>query len=180
MSLTPDQFLSCIKNFETTSNKLEDGWSIRRVPGIDCEDFYLVKIVYESVVLQKTTRLVCFEYHIIYSYSYSVPVLYFNACFDDGRLLSIDDIIESIHATYKEQFCENKWSMVTQQEHPFTRTPFFMVHPCNTENFLKPVLSGSSKINPLVTWLSVVAPLVNLKLNSSYGLEYFDIEEVTK
>lgn len=58
--------------------------------------------------------------------------------------------------------------MLTQQEDPFTRTPFFMLHPCRSEEFMSNVLVA--KLNPLITWLSSIAPMVNLKLDTTYGL----------
>lgn len=59
------------------------------------------------------------------------------------------------------------------QEHPILGQPFFVLHPCKTDEFMTPVLKNSQKINRSVnyitSWLSVVGPVVGLNLPLSYA-----------
>ncbi|XP_017586316.1 PREDICTED: ubiquitin-like-conjugating enzyme ATG10 isoform X3 [Corvus brachyrhynchos] len=62
-----------------------------------------------------TEEVVRYEYHVLYSSSYQVPVLYFRACFLDGRPLTLDEIWESVHASYQARLQEGPWDTITQQ-----------------------------------------------------------------
>lgn len=116
-----------------------------------------------------------FEYHIIYSESYSVPVLYFNGYHSDGRPLSLEEVWSNVPECYQDQISGNKWSILTQQEHPKLGIPCFMLHPCHTADLMSSALSGVSdpgasafRSNYLISWLSAVGPLVGLKLSLDY------------
>ncbi|XP_071478768.1 ubiquitin-like-conjugating enzyme ATG10 [Diadema antillarum] len=106
-----------------------------------------------------------FEYHILYSQSYSVPVLYFTASKSDGRLLSLDEVWQMVPPAYQERLRHERWTFITQQEHPYLGRPFFQLHPCHTTDLMGAVLSpGSMSGNYVVTWLSSVGPVVGLHL----------------
>uniref|UniRef100_A0A8U8C289 Ubiquitin-like-conjugating enzyme ATG10 n=1 Tax=Geospiza parvula TaxID=87175 RepID=A0A8U8C289_GEOPR len=62
-----------------------------------------------------TEEVVRYEYHVLYSSSYQVPVLYFRACFLDGRPLTLDEIWGSVHASYQARLQEGPWDTITQQ-----------------------------------------------------------------
>ncbi|OWK59629.1 Ubiquitin-like-conjugating enzyme ATG10 [Lonchura striata] len=62
-----------------------------------------------------TEEVVRYEYHVLYSSSYQVPVLYFRACFLDGRPLTLDEIWGSVHASYQSRLQEGPWDTITQQ-----------------------------------------------------------------
>ncbi|XP_047586962.1 ubiquitin-like-conjugating enzyme ATG10 isoform X2 [Lutra lutra] len=119
------------------------------------------------------SEVVKYEYHVLYSCSYQVPVLYFRASFLDGRPLALKDIWEGIHECYKSRLLQEPWDTITQQEHPVLGQPFFVLHPCKTNEFMTPVLENSRKINRSVnyitSWLSVVGPVVGLNLPLSYA-----------
>ena len=70
-----------------------------------------------------------FNYHIVYSLAFSVPVLYFNATDEKGKAMTYDNVWSLIN-------CKNKWETVTQGMHPFLGTPFFYFHPCKTNELL--------------------------------------------
>ena len=74
-------------------------------------------------------NLIITEYHIVYSTTYRVPVLYFNAhrpgivstnnyksakthWIPDGALLTLDEIWDELRSPYMTD--ENKWSFLTQ------------------------------------------------------------------
>uniref|UniRef100_A0AAV2JXW5 Ubiquitin-like-conjugating enzyme ATG10 n=1 Tax=Knipowitschia caucasica TaxID=637954 RepID=A0AAV2JXW5_KNICA len=67
---------------------------------------------------------------------------------------------------------EDLLSTVTQQEHPLLGQTFFMLHPCKTNTFMRPVLQAAQRenraVNYVLTWLSVVGPLVGLEVPLEY------------
>ncbi|KAM6148983.1 ubiquitin-like-conjugating enzyme ATG10 isoform 1-T2 [Erethizon dorsatum] len=119
------------------------------------------------------SEVVKYEYHVLYSCSHQVPVLYFRASFLDGRPLTLQDIWDGIHECYKTRLLQGPWDTITQQEHPILGQPFFVLHPCKTTEFMTPVLKNSQKINRNVnyvtSWLSTVGPAVGLNLPLSYA-----------
>ncbi|XP_064625045.1 ubiquitin-like-conjugating enzyme ATG10 [Lineus longissimus] len=172
-------------------------WSVRFVPGLQ-EDGYLCcrrprewngdispdrmdsnievpeevgsqKIVDEdSAALDIPTSETCnYEYHIVYSASYGVPVLYFNACKQDGQLLSLEDIWRNVPQYHQDRLRHEKWTFITQQEHPLLGRPFFQVHPCHTSTLMKQV--PEKPRNYVVSWLSVVGPVVGIDVPMSYS-----------
>ncbi|KFQ31863.1 Ubiquitin-like-conjugating enzyme ATG10, partial [Merops nubicus] len=120
-----------------------------------------------------TEEVIRYEYHVLYSISYQVPVLYFRACFLDGRPLTLDEIWKSVHACYQPRLLEGPWDTITQQEHPLLGQPFFVLHPCRTNEFMSSILTGSQKpnrnTNYVILWLSIVGPVVGLNLPLSYA-----------
>ncbi|XP_038180375.1 ubiquitin-like-conjugating enzyme ATG10 isoform X2 [Arvicola amphibius] len=128
-----------------------------------------------SEVMESTTasEVIKYEYHVLYSCSYQVPVLYFRASFLDGRPLALKDIWEGVHECYKTRLLQGPWDTITQQEHPILGQPFFVLHPCKTNEFMTAVLKNSQKINRnvnyITSWLSIVGPVVGLNLPLSYA-----------
>ncbi|CAI5787320.1 Hypothetical predicted protein [Podarcis lilfordi] len=119
------------------------------------------------------SEVIRYEYHVLYSCSYQAPVLYFRACFLDGRPLTLDEIWKGVHECYREQLWQGPWDTITQQEHPLLGQPFFVLHPCRTNEFMSAVLSSSYKqsrnTNYIISWLSIVGPMVGLSLPLSYA-----------
>ena len=111
-----------------------------------------------------------YEYHVVYSSSYQVPVLYFNVNRQNGTLLPLDTIWQQVPRYYQERLKHERWTFITQQEHPVLARPFYQLHPCYTDKFMTSVKSmrtglGDKKMTSgakesfkyLVVWLSVVA-----------------------
>ncbi|XP_063962395.1 ubiquitin-like-conjugating enzyme ATG10 isoform X1 [Lytechinus pictus] len=109
-----------------------------------------------------------FEYHIIHSASYNVPVLYFTACKSDGKLLTLDEVWGQVPGSYQERLRHQRWTFITQQEHPLLGRPFFQLHPCRTADLMKSVVPHH-KGNYVVTWLSSVGPVVGLELPLAFA-----------
>nr|XP_015307142.1 PREDICTED: ubiquitin-like-conjugating enzyme ATG10 isoform X4 [Macaca fascicularis] len=80
------------------------------LPSDDCE-------VIETAAASKVIK---YEYHVLYSCSYQVPVLYFRASFLDGRPLTLKDIWEGVHECYKTRLLQGPWDTITQQDHILT------------------------------------------------------------
>lgn len=114
-----------------------------------------------------------FEFHVLYSSSFRTPVLYFRAFTLEGRSLSLEEVWSSIRPKLRLPSEDSLLSTVTQQEHPLLGQAFFMLHPCKTEDFMRPVLQTAQQenrpVNYVLTWLSVVAPLVGLDVPLRYS-----------
>lgn len=108
-------------------------------------------------------------YHILYSSSYRVPVLYFNVWRQNGSLLPLSDVWSLMPDCLQEQLQQLRWTTVTQQEHPIQGTPYFQLHPCKTAHFMEQTLPKDTKhTNYLITWLSTIAPVVGLEVPVKY------------
>ena len=105
-----------------------------------------------------------FEYHICYNQSYQVPVLYFNAySMKDKKLLKHNEILkECLIET------ENKYSFLTQGNHPILSTVFYYLHPCKTIEFMNEILKDQQedelKDNYIQIWLSLFGSIIGYYL----------------
>ncbi|GLH05100.1 Ubiquitin-like-conjugating enzyme ATG10 [Gryllus bimaculatus] len=102
-------------------------------------------------VPENEEKTMFWEFHVLYSVSYCVPVLFFQMgkwCLyrSSGELLTLNS---------KEDY-----------EHPLLRRPFYFLHPCGTESLLK-ILKPSW--NPLVSWLMTIGPSIGLNICPLYG-----------
>ncbi|KAK6628756.1 hypothetical protein RUM43_002572 [Polyplax serrata] len=189
------QFLKCVDHFIKISELTNDGWSVERYKDhvylVKCMTQCLGKDVVESddntndlvdvnAAFEKDDQSVetpplkyrKWEYHVLHSLSYQVPVIYFNVWNSNGQLLSLDELWNAVNPGFKEIVLKNKWYTVTQNEHPYLFKPFFYFHPCHTEDFLNSFCD--EKCNSLITWLSSIGQVIWLELNSTYGkLCYF-------
>nr|XP_020441130.1 ubiquitin-like-conjugating enzyme ATG10 isoform X1 [Monopterus albus]XP_020441132.1 ubiquitin-like-conjugating enzyme ATG10 isoform X1 [Monopterus albus] len=124
------------------------------------------------MVSEGSSQVLQYEYHIMYSCSYSTPVLYFRASTLEGRSLSLEEMWNSVHPNFRLRLQNSPFTTITQQEHPLLGQPFFMLHPCRTEEFMRPVLQAAQDqhrpLNYVLTWLSVVGPLVGLDVPLKY------------
>nr|XP_023698843.1 ubiquitin-like-conjugating enzyme ATG10 isoform X2 [Paramormyrops kingsleyae] len=114
-----------------------------------------------------------YEYHVLYSRSFQTPTLYFRASTLDGRSLSLEEIWDGVHSNYRQRLLHAPWDSITQQEHPLLGQPFFVLHPCRTQQFMSPVLEAARNqnrsLNYIVSWLSTVGPAVGLHIPLSYA-----------
>ncbi|XP_066955355.1 ubiquitin-like-conjugating enzyme ATG10 [Macrobrachium rosenbergii] len=117
---------------------------------------------------------VTYDYHVVYSVSHSVPVLYFNACHMTGNSLKLEEMWSRIPTQFQEQVMTRKWESLTQHDHPVLGVPYFHLHPCNTmklmsqlkfENEPSSELKGKKYI---LSWLSMFGPIVGLELSNQY------------
>ncbi|KAI3806201.1 hypothetical protein L1987_22098 [Smallanthus sonchifolius] len=111
-----------------------------------------------------------YDFHVVYSSSYSVPVLYFRARSSDGQPLNKDEIEKNLPTGSAKVLTDSKWTFITQEEHPYLNRPWYMLHPCGTSEWMKLILAGE---NPaienrneqyLISWFSVVGQVFGLKL----------------
>ncbi|CAG8708898.1 10789_t:CDS:2, partial [Cetraspora pellucida] len=115
------------------------------------------------------------DYHIIYSTSYKVPVLYFNAYNSDGTLLTNDEIYSNLVHPLKQNDIKSAGfhGAISQQDHPTLLLPFYYLHPCETATLMTSIVSDSKMNNNKLqiislegyirSWLSFVGPVVGVK-----------------
>ncbi|XP_078253173.1 ubiquitin-like-conjugating enzyme ATG10 [Rhinoraja longicauda] len=133
-----------------------------------------VNVVNDTEEAQVTaSELMRYEYHVVYSSSYQAPVLYFRACYSDGRPLALKEIWESVHDCYQETLSQGPWNTITQQEHHILGQPFFVLHPCRTSELMTPIMIGATteqrNVNYITSWLSMMGPVVGLDMPLSYA-----------
>lgn len=118
--------------------------------------------------------IVTYEYHITYSLSYSVPVLFFNAYYHSGKLLTLEEMWKRVDLQHSEQILHRKWESLTQQEHPVLGRPFYQLHPCNTSKLMSEFNKGCKDLTTfkgqryITSWLSTFGQVIGLKLPICY------------
>ncbi|XP_036941261.1 ubiquitin-like-conjugating enzyme ATG10 isoform X1 [Acanthopagrus latus] len=124
-------------------------------------------------VTKGSSKVLQYEYHIMYSCSYSTPVLYFRASTLQGRSLSLEEVWSSVHPNFRLRLQNSPLNTISMQEHPLLGQPFFMLHPCRTEEFMRPVMLAAQEqhrpVNYVLSWLSVVGPVVGLDVTLKYS-----------
>lgn len=109
-----------------------------------------------------------YDFHIVYSFSYKVPVLYFQGLQSGGQLLTLDEIKKDLPPHSLQLLNESKWTFITREEHPHLSRPWFTLHPCGTSDWMKLLLhklgDKDRSLQYLPAWLSVVGQAVGLKI----------------
>nr|XP_046265170.1 ubiquitin-like-conjugating enzyme ATG10 isoform X2 [Scatophagus argus] len=123
-------------------------------------------------VSEGSSQVLQYEYHILYSCSYSTPVLYFRAFTLEGRSLSLEEVWSCVHPNFRLRLQTSPLNTITLQEHPLLGQPFFMLHPCRTEELMRPIVNAAQDqhrpVNYVLSWLSVVGPVVGLDVPLQY------------
>lgn len=127
--------------------------------------------------------VVHFEYHVVYSPSYQVPVLYFNATFPSGKLIPLQEVWQLLSPAHVRSGSGTEWGTVTQQEHPLLCCPFYHLHPCHTADVMgTAVQNGTLRLELqghgnetdshvaqyLLSWLSMYGPTIGLHVPLKY------------
>ncbi|KAL6903569.1 hypothetical protein ACP4OV_004382 [Aristida adscensionis] len=112
-----------------------------------------------------------YDFHVVYSHSYKVPVLYFRGHQASGQLLTLDEIKQDLPSNSSKVLSESKWTFITREEHPHLSRPWFTLHPCGTSDFMKLLLEETKVVEDkkealqyLPAWLSVVGQAVGLEI----------------
>ncbi|XP_054792701.1 ubiquitin-like-conjugating enzyme ATG10 isoform X1 [Prosopis cineraria] len=113
-----------------------------------------------------------YDFHIVYSASYRVPVLYFRAYHSDGQPLLLSEIEKGLPGHSVKLLSESKWTFITQEEHPYLNRPWCKLHPCGTSEWMKLLFSSDKSLTTnglkiehyLVSWFSVIGQVVGLKI----------------
>ncbi|XP_072219720.1 ubiquitin-like-conjugating enzyme ATG10 isoform X3 [Leuresthes tenuis] len=104
-----------------------------------------------SLVLQ-------YEYHILYSCSYSAPVLYFRAFTLGGKSLTLEEVWSSVHPHFRLHLQNCPLNAITQQNRGV-----YEAHAAGG--------SGTVPVNYVLSWLSVVGPVLGLDVPLKYSTQ---------
>lgn len=188
-TITWEEFINDAEILLKVSNDISDYWEIRgdkKIPG-QAYLFHQEKIFISSdkvALLNSNTDEIytnlqnvidpfeapscndsplIIQHHILWSLSYSVPVLYFNAWLSDFigvNPVNVESAQKLIH-----HGCLG-YSELSQTIHPILGKTFLYLHPCMSKELLQ--ITPKSK-NKLISWLSAFAPAaLNLKLKNEY------------
>lgn len=123
------------------------------------------------LVQQDADEVHYYDFHIVYSNAYKIPVLYFRGYNSGGRNLMLDQIEMDLPVNSAKLLTETKWTFITQQEHPYLNRPWYSLHPCGTNDLMSLLLSDISLPKEtvtaegyLVSWFSVVSQVVGIRL----------------
>lgn len=171
MSISRRNFNRQCLNFISKCKNLDEEWSVskfHRGKLIEIDETNMNCLDDEQLVLMKThieindhtKDIQTYEYSVVYSESYEVPVMYFCSSNQGGEPLKLENIILFSPKIQKQETRQT----ISQVEHPLLFRPFYLVHPCKTRNFME-IHKTSSPNNYLLTWLSVLGTLLDLKLD---------------
>lgn len=124
-------------------------------------------------------EILTFTYHIVYSESYEVPVLYLNGFWSNGSQLNFSEFqtyfmeLEQIGNEESKQARLELLNLFSQSEHPLLFKPFYFLHPCKTSEWmnvteLKDSVDIAHKSNYTLKWLSFLL----FALNISFDLKF--------
>ncbi|XP_075169190.1 autophagy-related 10 [Haematobia irritans] len=159
------EFCKESKDFLEISNRLNDTWSWEE-KNSNIGQSYLKYTQKFSDPL--TNDLINIDYHIVYSISYQVPIMYFQAFHSDGKMLSLDNVWKLFHFDNSFKYSrEDMLNILTQMEHPVLFKPFMCLHPCRTAEILAQTPLSQNRI---LTFISIMGPYLQLNLDNKYGL----------
>ncbi|KAK0168600.1 hypothetical protein PV327_002380 [Microctonus hyperodae] len=103
------------------------------------------------------------EHHILWSMSYSVPVLLFNGFLSDFPGINPVSVELAQRLVHHGRL---NYSELSQTIHPILGKTFLQLHPCMSKELIQ---NTSKSKNKLVSWLSAVAPAaLNFQLKNEY------------
>ncbi|SPP75569.1 ubiquitin-like-conjugating enzyme ATG10 [Drosophila guanche] len=164
--MTWKEFLAQAQEFLKISEQLGDCWVLYEKDASEPNTF----LKYSQKIKCKESNdgyvtLINVEYHVVYSVSYQVPMLLFQAHRSDGSLLDLE-------ATWRvfmpDTASKDLYQMLTQTDHPVLFRPFMALHPCRTAEVLDQF--GEPSANRVLTFISLYGPHVQLQLANAYGL----------
>jgi hypothetical protein len=110
----------------------------------------------------ETRGLSEWEFSVVYSVAYGVPVLCFEASTMSGQQLDWREIRLHIAPDIP---CSNgdaaAWQQMTREIHPALGLPCIQMHPCKTSEWMSSLLgSGGDKRMYMLLWLAAVSNLI--------------------
>lgn len=160
-NITVQKYSTCEGAANQGCSSLEDDLDLEiECDNLEPNDQHIVHATASDISLK-------LEHHIVYSPSYSVPVLYFNCYRANGSLLTLEELWETVPALYQARLANERWATLTQAQHPLLGFPFYQLHPCHTADLMSS-LRGKCGSNYIMSWLSAVGPLVHVHLSVDY------------
>lgn len=160
-NLTYDDFLVQINEILTISDRINDKWVLESPNSEDPGGKFLRYKQMKSI----NGRIFHFDYHVLYSLSYAVPMFYFNVQdTETGASVTLEEFREFFIEKCPEIPDLN--SVLTQMEHPLFYRPFLALHPCRTQELLGKFPDSHNKVT---TFISLYGPFIFLNLDLEYG-----------
>ncbi|XP_077225439.1 ubiquitin-like-conjugating enzyme ATG10 [Tasmannia lanceolata] len=186
-NLPPWSWISCPRLPWGAPHKAEGYLSLENVYHLDFSDEHHTEESYfgeeppidnATLVQSHDQETHIYDFHIVYSPSYRVPVLYFRGYRCDGQPLEFEDIKKELPLYSSRILMEAKWTFMTQEEHPYLNRPWVTLHPCGTSDWMKLLFNGhTASIKDVViqqyllSWLSVVGQAVGLMITLEMLIE---------
>ncbi|KAJ2746816.1 E2-like conjugating enzyme atg10 [Coemansia sp. BCRC 34301] len=119
------------------------------------------------------------EYHVVYSATWRVPVLYVRVVLSDGEVVldgaQVCDMVTGDAQVRQAMTAVPFGGALGVADHPELNAPFLYLHPCHTADLLRAVVPSSLGCNEmdvisvgpdeyLAAWLSLSGPAVGLAL----------------
>ncbi len=192
--LSRETFNQNINEIHLKSRLIGDSWSLLEIPSNlpnKNETLIYLEKIEQKLVEQE---IYSFTFHVVYSESYSVPVLYLNVSKSNGCLLTHDELYEYFKLAKSSDSSNSIYDLIiTQQEHPLLFKPFYFVHPCKTADWMSIISEkkmdeeGEENVksedlavhldNYTLTWLSFVFSSFKINLDTKYGLKLNDLKD---
>jgi hypothetical protein len=113
------------------------------------------------------------NFSIVYSETWRVPVLYFHVQQRDGTPCTRNHVLEVLQGdNHSHQNQESdSWDFVSHEEHPVSRCPSYFLHPCRTQERLETLwqtanAGSSDEALRLLSWMSMIFPSVGCSISS--------------
>ncbi|XP_035993718.1 ubiquitin-like-conjugating enzyme ATG10 isoform X2 [Fundulus heteroclitus] len=181
--LDEEQFSRCCQLLLRRSDQLRDGWSWEAVQG--SKEGYLRKTALRSVPADWGPLLKHLQPETpcdstgpekpdpVTSTGPDILKDDMDEEDDEGKSLTLEEMWGTIHPNFRLCLRNSPLNAISQQEHPLLGQPFFFLHPCRTEEFMGPVLQVAQDqgrpVNYVLSWLSVVGPVVGLDVSLKYS-----------
>jgi ubiquitin-like-conjugating enzyme ATG10 len=136
-----------------------------------------------------TTTNLQWNFSVVYSDTYQVPVLYFtvqdfvtgNTC---GRQKVLDCLLRKKQHEDEQEEAHDTWEFISQEQHPILNIPSFFLHPCQSSQRLHLLLQAQrqdtcddsnndedkkgSKLTIVWIWMAMILPAVNHPIPPTY------------
>nr|XP_040573476.1 ubiquitin-like-conjugating enzyme ATG10 [Lepeophtheirus salmonis] len=145
-TISENKFIDDLKTFISISNHIEDDWIKRNENG---HTFISKRVLTHN---QYTS-----EYHVIYSHSYGVPIIYIRLYDSKGQLILDPSLVGQMSEKY-----------LSPVPHPIFGSPYLHIHPCKTAEVMEKIKDLNSK-NYLISFLSTMGLYVGLSLSLEYA-----------
>uniref|UniRef100_A0A914ZZ89 Ubiquitin-like-conjugating enzyme ATG10 n=2 Tax=Parascaris univalens TaxID=6257 RepID=A0A914ZZ89_PARUN len=156
-TISEEEFLRDISEIAENSDdstRTEHRWTlVKHDHGVFCKNSSTIEYNNEAIVR---------HFHVTYSQSYGVPVLWFNFYRRDGSSLHLDDIVATVRADFRSAIESDLIRSISQNEHPYLGIMFYHIHPCRTHLVMRDIRSS----NYVLSWLSIFGSPLRLSLPS--------------
>jgi hypothetical protein len=107
------------------------------------------------------------NFSIVYSHTWQVPVLYFAVQASDGEPLGREFVVHTLQGMHHQNQVEDSLEFVSYDQHPITGIPCCFLHACQTKERMKLVTAAFTKKSNsewLLTWMSLIFPSVGFAI----------------